>query len=107
MKFLLAIVFGAAVFLAVCDALCIQTEPKLIRGSKGVQGCFHSGKFREIGSRWDSEDCFYCGCRINGSVECCTDYLCIKDKKLLQSQNDKTDNTLEESKNIKEEENGR
>ncbi|KAG9485105.1 beta-microseminoprotein A1-like [Eleutherodactylus coqui] len=77
MKYLLLIaVFGAGIFVDVCNGACITYGPKGPGGphAEAPKGCTYEEVLHEYDSRWRTQDCLDCDCNADGSVRCCQAY---------------------------------
>lgn len=70
MKHLFAIVFGAGIFLTVCNAACSLRRPQY--HGKPINGCLFGGKIHLFSSGWVTKECERCNCFSDGSIRCCT-----------------------------------
>ncbi|XP_071985552.1 beta-microseminoprotein-like isoform X2 [Engystomops pustulosus] len=73
MKFLVALAFGAGIFLVTCNAACFSNDNKIKPGQK-PKGCNYDGVMHPLNSKWRTKNCFDCWCLSNGNYKCCQAY---------------------------------
>ncbi|XP_066454873.1 beta-microseminoprotein-like [Eleutherodactylus coqui] len=71
MKYLWVIaLFGAGIFVGICNAACFQSAPKEHEDGD-PEGCMYDGVVHEYGSKWRTKECLDCHCSAGGSMTCC------------------------------------
>ncbi|XP_071986976.1 beta-microseminoprotein-like [Engystomops pustulosus] len=73
MRFLVAVAYGAGIFVFFCDADCYRSNVKLKKGETPT-GCFYKDTMYPLNSKW-RKNCTDCTCFSNGNYECCLAYL--------------------------------
>ncbi|XP_073452637.1 beta-microseminoprotein-like [Aquarana catesbeiana] len=72
MKYIVAIVLIAGIYLIVCDAACFYQLAE--KSEEPVKGCLYQGKMYPLGESWRTKHCFDCHCRKDGELTCCQAY---------------------------------
>ncbi|XP_040293136.1 beta-microseminoprotein-like [Bufo bufo] len=73
MKYLVAVVFGAGILVAISNAACFRSDNKIIFGQE-PKGCYFGNKMHLLNSEWRTKDCWDCTCNSVGNYRCCTAY---------------------------------
>ncbi|KAG8551986.1 hypothetical protein GDO81_004365 [Engystomops pustulosus] len=71
MKYLVDLILSACIFITLCNASCMYTEPPELKEGLTLKGCERNGKLHNFGTEWKDEDCYECQCLQNGSLKCC------------------------------------
>ncbi|KAM9323777.1 beta-microseminoprotein [Gastrophryne carolinensis] len=73
MNHLVVITLASGFLIMLCNAICIDDQPRRLRRGEKLDGCMDGDIKRELNSTWVLEDCTECCCTPEGLISCCTE----------------------------------